>query len=148
MSLYAAMKVILAREGALYLYAYQLPPEQVGVVDVAFIPQGGASPQRYLGSEPVADGPPGVAHDGGVFWFKTNVQFQVRGEDPGDPEPVEAAADWIRDLLIQYAGTSVFRAGEEIVRCDITAAPHYFGQDEQERPILAVGFEVWHQPMP
>ena len=145
--LYAALRVLLVDEGPLEnLYAYQLPPEQTAEVDVAFIPEGGDSPQRYLGSAPVVDGPLGVTSDGGVFWFKTNVQFQVRGEDPRDPEPVEAAAAWIRDLLIQYAGTSVFKADEEVIRCDITAAPHYFGQDEQERPIMALGFMVWHRP--
>ena len=54
--------------------------------------------------------------------------------------------DSIRDLLIQYAGDPIVRAGEELIRCDVTASPHYFGQDEQERIILAVGFEVWHRP--
>ena len=93
----------------------------------------------------MVDGPPGVTHDGGVLWFKTAVQFQVRGEDPEDSGPAAQAADWIRDLLIQYAGEPIVRAGE-IVRCDITRAPSYFGQDEQERVILAVGFEVWHRP--
>ena len=40
------------------------------------------------------------------------------------------------------------KAGEEIVRCDITNAPSYYGQDEQERPIMALTVEVWHRPMP
>ena len=103
------------------------------------------NPQRYLGSEPVMDGPAGVMHDGGVLWHVTNVQFQVRSEAP---ETVMDVADSIRDVLVQYAGTSVVRADEELIRCDVTASPHYYGQDEQERVILAVGFEVWHRPMP
>ena len=57
------------------------------------------------------DGPAGVMHDGGVLWHETNVQFQARSESP---EAVEEVADSIRDVLIQYAGTSVFKAGEEI----------------------------------
>ena len=55
-------------------------------------------------------------------------------------------ADWVRDVLVQYAGTSVVKAGEEIVRIDITTAPHYYGQDEQERVIVALGVEIWHRP--
>ena len=144
--LYAAMRTLLVDEGPLEnLFSSRLPPEQTAAVDAACILQGGSGAERYLGSEPVVDGPPGVTHDGGVLWFKTAVQFQVRGEDPEDSGPAAQAADWIRDLLIQYAGEPIVRAGE-IVRCDITRAPSYFGQDEQERVILAVGFEVWHRP--
>ena len=50
------------------------------------------------------------------------------------------AADSIRDVLIQYAGTSVVKAGEEIIRCDLTTSPYFHRQDEQERVISAVGF--------
>ena len=128
------------------LYADRLPAEQTAAVDVAHIPQGGGSPQRYLGSSPVVGGARGVTHDGGVLWNKTNVQFQVRGQDPGDPLAVMEVADWIRDVLVQYAGTSVFKAGEEIVRIDITNAPSYYDQDEQERTIMALTVEVWHRP--
>ena len=61
MSLYAALETILVSEGPLEnLFSYRLPPEQTGVVDVAFIPQGGGNPERYFGSEPVVDGPPGA----------------------------------------------------------------------------------------
>ena len=145
--LYDAMRTILVDEGPLEnLYAYRLPPEQTAAVDVAYFPQGGAAPERYFGSEPVADGPPGVTHDGGVLWHHTGVQFQVRGEDSEDPSPVAAAADSIRDVLIQFAGASVTKAGEEIVRIDLTTAPHYHGQDRQERPIAALTVEVWHRP--
>ena len=71
MSLYAALAEILVDEGPLdALYVLRLPAGQVGPVDVAYVPQGGAGSERYLG----------------------------------------------------------------------------FGQDEQERPIFAVGFEVWHKP--
>ena len=55
-------------------------------------------------------------------------------------------ADWIRDVLVQYAGTSVFKAGEELIRIDLTTSPYFYRQDEQERVISAVGFEVWHRP--
>ena len=147
MGLYSAMHAILVDGGPLEnLYADRLPAEQTAEVDVAHIPQGGVGAQRYLGSEPVVGGPAGVEHDGGVLWFKTGVQFQVRGQDPEDPVPVMQVADWIRDVLIQYAGTSVFKGGEEIIRCEITTAPNYYGQDEQERIVLALGFEVWHKP--
>ena len=146
--LYDALRVLLVDEGPLTnLYAYQLPPEQTAEVDAAFIPQGGGNPKRYLGSTPVTGGPAGVTHDGGVLWLETSVQFQLRGTDPEDPGPVMQAADWIRNLLVQYAGTSVFRADEEVIRCDITTAPHHFGQDEQERIVMAVGFMVWHKPV-
>ena len=91
------MRVLLVDEGPLdNLYLYQLPPEQVGVVDAVHIRQGGGNPKRYLGSEPVVDGPPGVEHDGGILWHETNVQFQLRGTDPEDPGPVMQAADWVR----------------------------------------------------
>ena len=87
-----------------------------------------------------------MTHDGGVLWHHTGVQFQVRGQDSEDPSPVAAAADSIRDVLIQFAGASVTKAGEEIVRIDLTTAPHYHGQDRQERPIAALTVEVWHRP--
>lgn len=142
--LYEAMYELLVTEGPLLnLYADRLPAEQTAEVDVAHIPQGGGSPQRYLGSEPVVGGAPGVEHDGGVLWNKTNVQFQARSESP---EAVMEVADRVRDVLIQYRGTSVFKAGVEIIRCELTAVPHYYQQDEQERVIMAVGFEVWHRP--
>ena len=140
MSLYAAMKVILAREGNLYLY--RLPPEQVAAIDVAYVPLSGVGAQRYLGSEPVANG----LHDGGILWYHKGVQFQVRGRDPEDPEKVEEAADRVRDLLIQFAGTSVIVADEEIVRVDLTSESAYYDQDEQERPIAALTAEIWHRP--
>ena len=84
MALYDALRVILVvPQGPLEnLFSSRLPAEQVGAVDVAFLRQGGGSPQRYLGSTPVMDGPAGVMHDGGVMWFETNVQFQVRSEIP------------------------------------------------------------------
>ena len=142
MTLYAAMREILVEEGPLEnLYADRLPPEQTAAVDVAHIPQGGTSPQRYLGSSPVIGGPLGVEHDGGILWHLTNVQFRARSESA---ETVMEVADWVRDVLVQYAGTSVVKAGEEIIRCDITTAPHYYGQDEQERIVLALTVEVWH----
>ena len=144
MSLYAALETILVSEGPLEnLFSYRLPPEQTGVVDVAFIPQGGGNPERYFGSEPVVNGPPGVTHDGGVLWHETAVQFQARSESP---EAVVGVADWIRDLLVQFAGDPIVRGDEEIIRIDITTSPHYFGQDEQERPIAALTVEVWHRP--
>ena len=102
--------------------------------------------QRYLGSAPVSGGPAGVTHDGGVLWHHTGCQFQVRGEDPEDPRPAMEAADAIRDVLVQYAGTSVVKAGELIVRCDVSTAPAYFGQDTQERSMAALTVEVWHRP--
>ena len=148
MSLYAALETILVDEGPLDgLYALRLPAGQVGPVDVVCVLQGGVGAERYLGSAPVVDGPQGVRDDGGVLWHRTTVQFQVRGGDPADPSAVVEVADWIRDVLIQYAGGSVFRGGEEIVRVDLTSAPAYYGQDEQERPLMAVSFEVWHRPV-
>ena len=147
MSLYAALAEILVDEGPLdALHVLRLPAGQVGPVDVAYVPQGGAGSERYLGSAPVVDGPPGVTHDGGVLWHRTTVQFQVRGDDPADPSQVAAVADSIRDVLIQYAGETVTKAGEEIVRCDIGVAPAYYGQDEQERPVASLTVEVWHRP--
>ena len=140
MSLFAAMKVILVDEGNLYLY--RLPPEQVAAVDLAYVPLSGVGAQRYLGSEPVANG----LHDGGILWYHKGVQFQLRGKDPEDPEKVEASADRVRDLLIQFAGTSVVKADEEIVKIDLSSGPAYYGQDEQERPIAALTVEVWHRP--
>ena len=113
--LYEAMYELLVTEGPLLnVYADRLPAEQTAEVDVAHIPQGGGSPQRYLGSEPVVDGRPaaGVEHDGGVLWHVTNVQFQARSESA---EAVMDVADRIRDVLVQYAGTSVFKGGEEII---------------------------------
>ena len=45
MSLYAALEVILVEEGPLdALFALRLPAGQVGRVDVAYVPQGGAVP--------------------------------------------------------------------------------------------------------
>ena len=146
--LYGAMRAILVDDGPLAnLYLDRLPAEQTAAVDTAFVPQGGAAPQRYLGSSPVVGGPVGVSHDGGVLWHRTAVQFRVRGDDPEAPATVAAVADAIRDVLVQYAGTSVVRAGEEIIRCDVTTAPSFYGQDEQERIILAVGFEISHKPV-
>ena len=134
--LYEAMRTILVDEGPLRnLYADRLPAEQTAPVDVAHIPQGGGSPQRYLGSEPVVGGAPGVTHDGGVLWHVTNVQFQARSVDA---VAVMEVADRIRNVLIQYAGDSVVKAGVEVVRCELTASPHYYDQDEQERVIMAV----------
>ena len=150
MSLYRAMRALLvAPEGPLEnLYLYRLPPEQTADVDVAHIPQGGSGSERYLGSAPVVNGVPGVTHDGGVLWHRTAVQFQVRGEDPADPSQVAAVADSIRDVLIQFVGASVTEGGEEIVLCDLTSAPAYFGQDEQERLVASLMVEVWHRPEP
>ena len=146
--LYDALRVLLVDEGPLEnLFLDRLPPGQTAEVDVAHIRQGGGAPQRYLGLTPVMDGPTGVMHDGGVLWNETTVQFRVRGEDPENPEPVEEAADSIRDVLIQYAGTSVVKADEEIIRCELTASPYFYGQDEQERVIAALTVEVWHRPM-
>ena len=88
------------------------------------------------------DGPTGAEHDGGVLWHVATVQFQARSESP---ELVMEVADSIRDLLIQFAGDPVVKSGEEVIRIDLTASPHFYGQDEQERVILAVGFEVWHR---
>ena len=148
MGLYDAMQALLVDKGPLEnLYLFRLPPQQTAAVDVAHIPLSGVGAERYLGSAPVANAPDGVLHDGGILWYHTGVQFQVRGQDPEDPGPVMQVADWIRDVLIQYAGTSVVRGGEEIIRCDITTAPNYYGQDEQERPIAALTVEVWHKPV-
>ena len=148
MSLYAALKVILVAEGPLEnLFLYRLPPEQTAAADVAYVPLSGVGAQRYLGSSPVTGGPPGVTHDGGVLWFHVGAQFQVRGESAGDPVAVMLMADSVRDVLIQFAGASVVKSGEEVVRCDITTAPYYFGQDSQERPIAALTVEVWHRPV-
>ena len=147
MGLYDAARTLLVDEGPLEnLYLFRLPAEQTAPVDVAHVPLSGVGAQRYLGSSLVVGGPMGVSHDGGVLWYHTGVQFQVRGEDPGDPEAVMDLADAVRDVLIQYAGTSVVKSGEEIVRCEIGTAPTYFGQDEQERPIAALTIEVWHRP--
>ena len=155
MGLYDAMRVLLVKEdgdedGAVLpldtLYALRLPAEQTHPVDVAYVPLSGVGATRYLGSSPVANGEPRIEHDGGVLWYHKGVQFQVRGEDPGDPVAVMEVADWIRDVLVQYAGTSVVKSGEEIVRCEITNAPSYYDQDEQERPIMALTVEVWHRP--
>ena len=54
-------------------------------------------------------------------------------------------ADWIRAVLVQYAGGSVVKADEEIIRIDLTTGPHYFGQDTQERTLAALTVEVWHR---
>ena len=73
MSLYAALAEILVDEGPLdALHVLRLPAGQVGPVDVAYVPQGGAGSERYLGSAPVVDGPPGVTHDGGVLWHRND----------------------------------------------------------------------------
>ena len=139
--------MLLVDEGPLEnLYLFRLPAGQTGPVDVACVPLSGVGAQRYLGSSPVANGEPGIEHDGGVLWYHTGVQFQVRGEDPEDPVAVMQKADSVRNMLVQFAGGSVFKAGEEIVRIDITTSPNYFGQDEQERPIAALTVEVWHRP--
>ena len=68
------------------------------------------------------------------------------GQGPRGPEKVEEAADRVRDLLIQFAGTSVIVADEEIVRVDLTSESAYYDQDEQERPIAALTAEIWHRP--
>ena len=146
MALYEAMYELLVTEGPLRnLYADRLPAEQTAEVDTAHIAQGGGSPPRYLGSSPVVGGATGVEHDGGILWHVANVQFQARSESA---EAVMDVADRIRDVLVQYRGTSVFKAGVEIVKCELTAVPHYYGQDEKERPIMAVSFEISHRPMP
>ena len=148
MSLYAALETILVDEGPLEnLYLFRLPAGQTEAVDVAYVPLSGVGAQRYLGSEPVVDGPPGVEHDGGISWFHTGAQFQVRGEDPEDPLAVMQVADSVRDVMVQFAGASVTKNDEEIVRIDLTTAPHYYGQDEQERPVAALTVEIWHRPM-
>ena len=36
--------------------------------------------------------------------YVTNVQFQVRGRRIRATRPVMEVADWIRDVLVQYAG--------------------------------------------
>ena len=150
--LYRAMREILVEDGPLDgLFLYRLPPEQRHDVDVAHRPISGIGAQRSFGSRRVytdsyeaPDG--GPAHDGGLQWYHTGVQFQCRGRNPDDPETVEAAANLIRDVLIQYAGTPVVKAGEEIVRCEIATAPRYYGQDDQERVIASLQVEVWHRP--
>ena len=106
------------------------------------ISQGGPPPQRYLGSSPVMNGPVGVETDGGVLWNKSSIEYQCRSVDP---LMVMEVADWVRDLLVQFSGGSLIRGGEEVIRCDLTASPHYFGQDEQERIVMALSFEVWHK---
>ena len=143
MALYEAVRVLLVDEGPLLnLYADRLPPEQTDEVDTVFIRQGGGPPQRYLGSSPIANGAPGVTHDGGILWHVANVQFQLRSVDA---EVVMEVADRVRDLLIQFSGGSLIRAGEEAIRVDLTASPHFFKQDEKERVILALGVEIWHR---
>ena len=154
--LYDAMRVLLVDEGPLLnLYAARLPSEQTAPVDVAFVPLSGVGATRYLGSSPISDeatdgyatgGPTGVTHDGGVLWYHTGVQFQLRGTDPEEPLVVMQVADRIRNVLIQYAGASVVKADEEIIRIDLTTGPHYFGQDTQERTLAALTVEVWHKP--
>ena len=112
----------------------------------AHVPRSGTGAERALGSEPVSNGPEGVTHDGGVLWHHTGVQFLVRGKDPDNPEPAVEAADGIRDVLAQYNGDTVTKAGEDIVRCDISTATNYLEQDDLGRVIVSLTIEVFHRP--
>ena len=127
------------------LYFFRLPDEATAEVDVAYIPISGVGATRAFGSQPVQGGPVGVTHDGGVQYYHTGVQFQIRARDPANPRPAMQAGNDIRDVLVQYAGTEVVVAGELIVRCDVTTAPSFYEQDNLERAIAALTVEVWHR---
>jgi len=143
--LYDALATLLVIEGPLEnLYLAALPPAQVNPVDVAMVPVSGVGPTRAFGSKPVAGGPDGVTHDGGVQHWHTGLLFQVRAEDPAMPLPAFRVADNIRDVLAQYTGEEVIKAGERIVRCDVSS-PYYIGQDDQERTVAGLRAEVWHR---
>lgn len=157
--LYKAMREILLDSGSLggplpNLYRLRLPDAQTGAgVDVAFVPSGGGAPVKVLGSRPRPGvgwrGPGGTApHDGGVAWYRTRVQFQVRAAGDSQAQLIDASdkADAIRDVLVQYAGTEQVIAGERIVRIDVTTSTYYLGQDRRERAILALNVECWHRP--
>ena len=142
------------------LYFYRLPAKQCNDVDVAFRPISGIGAQRAFGSREVEGVTPlpgmDEAHDGGVQWYHSGVQFQVRGSSPGggpgDVLDVARTADQIRDMLVQVAGGPLIVRwkddvkGEEIVRCDISTAPRFYRQNRLEQPIAALQVEVWHRP--
>ena len=142
------------------LFLYRLPAEQCHEVDVAFKPVSGIGATRAFGSREVEDITPlpgggETAHDGGVQWYHSGIQFQLRGRDTGETGTLKVAstADQIRDMLIQVAGEPVIVRwggegvkGEEIVRCDISTAPRFYRQDRRERVIASLQVEAWHRP--
>ena len=145
--LYDALAVLLVTEGPLEsLYLGAQPPEQVHPVDVVMVPNSGVPPVRVFGSKPVKDGPDGVTHDGGVDQWHTGLLFQFRGADPDAAIPIFRTATAVRDVLAQYTGTEVTKAGETIVRCSVSS-PYYYGQDDRERPVAGLRAEVWHRPV-
>ena len=154
--LYQALVSILADHGPLSaLYALELPIEQVNDdgVDVAFIPISGVGATTALGSTPVANAPfdapgGGAGHDGGVLWWHTGVQFQIRAADGFDGDSrIEAMriADIIRDTLSQYRGEPAVVDSETIYWAEVTGVPSYLEQDELGRDIIALTVEVWHK---
>ena len=147
MGLYDAMHTILVDEGPLdNLFLDRLPPKQTADVETAFVQLSGTGAERAFGKQNVIGAPEGVTHDGGVLWWHSGVQFQVRGHDPDAPGPVAVAADAIRDVLAQYAGEEIVKNGEKIVRCEVSNPPAYYGQDRRGRSIRALTVEVWHRP--
>ncbi|MDE0473996.1 MAG: hypothetical protein OXI50_05525 [Gammaproteobacteria bacterium] len=157
--LYEALCEILLDSGSLggplpNLFRARLPDEPTGAgVDVAFVPGGGRAPVKVLGSRPRPGaswrGPGGTApHDGGVAWYRTSVQFQVRAAGDSQAQLIDASdkADAIRDVLVQYAGETQVLAGERIVRIDVTTSTYYLGQDRRERPMFGLNVECWHRP--
>ena len=158
MGLYEAMESMVA--GAVpNLYLLRLPdvPTNSPGPDAAYIPIPGTGATRAFGSEtlqpadsvdffsPEGDDP----HDGGILWYHSGVQFQIRAAGNSDNQILETvkAADDIRDALAQFAGTPIDLLGERIIRCEIVSSPTFYEQDEKGRPIMSLTVEVWHKPI-
>ena len=80
-----------------------------------------------------------------TFPLAAMMSFFMSSRRMPKPRPAMQAGNDIRDVLVQYAGTEVVVAGELIVRCDVTTAPSFYEQDNQERAIAALTVEVWHR---
>ena len=157
--LFGALKTILVDEGPLVqMHEHRLPPTQVYDVDVAMIPASGIGGEFALGSRPIASDTAGVTTDAGLLWWHSGVQFQVRGRNPyDDPSGPMRVAEQIRDVLCQYRGEGVVKAGHEVVRIGVTDSPNVvwfrdrdLGQakrDARRRAEVYLGVEVWHRPV-
>ena len=154
MGLYEAVHDILVTRGPLdAMYLERLPAEQVGDIDVAFVPSSGIGEKRTYGRHEIPGAswraPDGNAHDGGVYWIHTGVDLQLRCRDGADPAMMKSRirmGEEVAAVLMQYKGSPVVVQGETIVRCELTASPYFYEQDDRGRPIGAMTFEVWHRP--
>ena len=144
--LYEALRQLLVDEGPLAnLFALRLPPRQVDAVDTAFVPLAGTGPQRTFGKRAVIGGPTGVTDDGGVAWYHSGVQLQMRARDPDEALAAYDMANEARDMLAQLTAPTS-RDMEEIIRVDITISPRFLSQDERGRVVISATYEVWHRP--